>query len=564
VLAAGLVLRLLYIRAIRADALIRVLVVDAHFYDDWARRIVRGDWLGSEVFYQDPLYAYFLALCYKLFGSKPESVRVVQAFLDTGTLSLFYGIGALSFGSWAGLAAAGLAAFYGPLVYYTGLLDKTTFSIFIIALSLALFGLACRRGILWSALAGFGVGLAALVRGNMIIVALGLGARLCWSGTQVKDRLRRGLLFALGAACVIGTVTLRNVMVGKDLVLVSANAGLNFLIGNNSYSIGAYREPPFLHGIPESEFQESREYAERGTGRGLMKASEVSRFYFRQGLQFIRDQPGAWLGLAIRKIFLAANRLEIGETYSYDYFAERYGLLRWAFLDFRVIFALGLLGACVYLVRAGFHELHVFLLAYGLSLVLFFVTSRYRLPLLIPLVSFGAWYLVEELPKCLANKAWSWASWGLAIALLLLSGWIPAWVEQGVAKPTRATPHAIAGYIYCHELGDFNAGLRELETAKRIQSAAPGIDMHMAQCYERMGDTPQALTHYIAAIREDPSTHEAFNNLGVIYFTRRDYRSARDAFAAALRLKPGFPLYQRNVAQAQARLRELSGDDHGY
>jgi tetratricopeptide (TPR) repeat protein len=559
VLAAGLILRLLYIRAIRDDALSKVLAVDARFYDGWARSILRGDWLGREVFYQDPLYAYFLALCYKLFGAQADSARIVQAFLDTGTLGLLYGIGALSFGSWAGLAAAGLAACYGPLVYYTGLLDKTTFSIFLIALSLALFGLACRRGAFWSALAGVGAGLAALARGNMLIAALGLGAWLFWPGAQAKGRLRRGLLFALGASCVIGAVALRNSLVGKDLVLVSANAGLNFRIGNNPYSVGAYMEPPFLHGIPESEFPASKEYAERSVGLGPMKASAVSAFYLRQGLQFIQDQPGAWLRLAARKLFLAANGLEIGETYSYDYFAERYALLRWAFLDFRLLFALGLLGACVFWARAGLHELHVFLLAYGLSLIVFFVTSRYRLPLIIPLALFGAWYLAEYLPKCLAHKARSWTHLGLAVVLLLLSGWIPAWVEQRVVKPTRATPHAVAGYIYCQELGDCNAGLRELETAKRIHPGAPGIEIHMAQCCDKMGDTAQALLHYTAAIEADPSAHEAFNNLGVIYFTRQDYRQARDAFAAALRLKPGFPLYQSNVARAQAFLARGQG-----
>jgi tetratricopeptide (TPR) repeat protein len=439
-------------------------------------------------------------------------------------------------------------------VYYTGLLDKTTFSVFLIAMSLALFGLARRRGVLWSALAGVGVGLASLARGNMLIAALGLGVWLCWPGSQAKGRLKRGMIFALGASCVIGTVTLRNVLVGKDLVLVSANAGLNFLIGNNPYSVGIYMEPPFLHGIPESEFPESREYAERSTGRSPMKASEVSAFYLRQGLEFIRDQPGAWLRLAARKIFLAANRLEIAETYSYDYFTERYTLLRWACLDFRSLFALGLLGACVFWARAGLHELHVFLLTYGLSLVVFFMASRYRIPLAIPLALFGAWYLVEELPKSLASKARLWAHLGLAIVLLSLSGWIPAWVEQRVVKPTRATPHATAGYIYCHELQDINAGLRELETAKHIHPGAPGIEILMAQCCEKKGDTEQALSHYTAAIREDPAAHEAFNNLGVIYFTRRDYRLALDAFGAALRLKPDFPLYQRNVAQAQARL----------
>jgi tetratricopeptide (TPR) repeat protein len=290
-----------------------------------------------------------------------------------------------------------------------------------------------------------------------------------------------------------------------------------------------------------------------------MKASEVSAFYLGQGLQFIRDQPGAWLRLAARKIFLAANRLEIAETYSYDYFAERYAVLRWAFLDFRLLFALGLLGAGVFWARAGPHELHVFSLAYGLSLVVFFMASRYRLPLAIPLALFGAWYLVEVLPGCLARKSRAWTHAGAAGVLLLLSGWIPDWVEQRVVKPTRATPHAIAGFIYCQKLGEADAGLRELERARSIHPGVAGVDIHMAQCYITKGDTERAVSHYAAAVQEDPSAHEAYNNLGVIYFTRRDYRPALAAFTAALRLRPDNALYQRNVAQAQAGLARGQG-----
>jgi tetratricopeptide (TPR) repeat protein len=76
----------------------------------------------------------------------------------------------------------------------------------------------------------------------------------------------------------------------------------------------------------------------------------------------------------------------------------------------------------------------------------------------------------------------------------------------------------------------------------------------MAQCCEKKGDTAQALSHYLTAVQEDPSAHEAFNNLGVIYFTRQDYRLALEAFSAALRIKPGLTLYQSNVAQAQTHL----------
>ena len=135
-----------------------------------------------------------------------------------------------------------------------------------------------------------------------------------------------------------------------------------------------------------------------------MKASQVSSFYFRQGLRFVLEQPRQWLVLSARKIFLLANRWEIAETYGYYYFAEKYAVLRLAFIDFRFVFVLGMVGGVACWLAMGMTELHVFFLAYAGSLVMFFITSRYRLPLAIPLLIMGAWYLARELPAVLVAK----------------------------------------------------------------------------------------------------------------------------------------------------------------
>ena len=56
-----------------------VLLGDAHGYDEWARRLAAGDWIGTEVFYQAPLYPYFLGVVYAIFGRDLLIVRIVQA-----------------------------------------------------------------------------------------------------------------------------------------------------------------------------------------------------------------------------------------------------------------------------------------------------------------------------------------------------------------------------------------------------------------------------------------------------------------------------------------------------
>ena len=43
---------------------------DMYFYDDWARKILHGQLTDHLAFYGLPLYAYLLALIYKILGDK--------------------------------------------------------------------------------------------------------------------------------------------------------------------------------------------------------------------------------------------------------------------------------------------------------------------------------------------------------------------------------------------------------------------------------------------------------------------------------------------------------------
>ena len=68
-LCLAFLLRFLHIAAIyKSSPFFDVLPGDLGAYDRWAKRIVEQGWLGNEVFYQDPLYSYFLAVLYKVAG----------------------------------------------------------------------------------------------------------------------------------------------------------------------------------------------------------------------------------------------------------------------------------------------------------------------------------------------------------------------------------------------------------------------------------------------------------------------------------------------------------------
>ena len=56
---------------LRAAPFFGLTMGDAQSYHSWGLEILAGDWAGSEIFYQAPLYPYFLGAVYALFGSGP-------------------------------------------------------------------------------------------------------------------------------------------------------------------------------------------------------------------------------------------------------------------------------------------------------------------------------------------------------------------------------------------------------------------------------------------------------------------------------------------------------------
>lgn len=558
ILGGALIIRLLYSHAMGSDLFAHNLIIDAKFYDTWAQEILNGTWRGKDPFYQDPLYAYFLAGCYWIFGHDIGAIRNVQIFLDIGTLTLIYTVGTMLYHKRAGLIAAAIGALYGPMVYFTCILDKTTLTTFLIALGLAALIYACRTSIrIHFFSSGLVIGLAALARGNMLIAATGICFWLCIIDADIRPlatRIKNALAFSCGVLCLVSLVSIRNYWVSGDFVLLTSNAGLNFFIGNNARTSGNYLEPPFIHGIPEEEYSDSKITAEQIAGRKITKASEVSRFWWSQGLAFIASSPSRWAALILKKIFLIGNSFEIPETYSFYYFKNKYGPLQLAPFTFWVIFSLGIAGASRFR-SAQPNALHVYSVIYFLSLSMFFVTARYRFPLIIPLIVFSGWCLSEiyELLSAATFKAVLGYLLGI-VALALFSNWEPAWMSERVVKPGLSTPHTIAGFMF-RSMGKPGASIKELEIARKINPHEPNVYAYMADAYLELGQSDKALPLLLQAVRLNPAFHEALNNIGTIYYDQKNYSVALRAFQAALSIRPNDETYMKNYERARLRAR---------
>jgi len=108
---AALAARLLHLWFLRESPLFSHLLVDSVSFQARALDFLSGRWLPREgAFYQAPLYPFFLAGVYRLFGVSLLAARIAQALLGSGTAVLVYLIGRRSCGRATGVVAGLIAA----------------------------------------------------------------------------------------------------------------------------------------------------------------------------------------------------------------------------------------------------------------------------------------------------------------------------------------------------------------------------------------------------------------------------------------------------------------------
>jgi 4-amino-4-deoxy-L-arabinose transferase-like glycosyltransferase len=396
---AALALRLTHLRAVRP------LVIDQpgpEGMDRWlnvrvAEAIAGGDWLGGWAvpFDSSPAYSYVLAGLYRICGERWVGPVLIQLILGAVTPLLLYAVVRRVRGHAAGVVAALLAALYLPAIFYEGLLVK--FSLVPVMVALALYTLLrVREGrARWALAAGAVLGGLTLLRPNTILVAPILLGWAVWSA-PLPTACRRAALVVVGAALLLVPMAVRDHVAARR-GHAAALGGIHFYIGTNPHADGEY---VVLDGIrPDivGHVVDARREAERRLGHQLTPA-EVSHFWFQQGLAFIREHPGRYAMLQLRKLWFA---LEAGESGSFgdDFEALRPAspVLRMPLVTFGTVLPLGLIGLYTCL-RHGPLLMPLFVAGFLASLLPFFVAGRYRLPLAPAMIVLAAVGLADVEP----------------------------------------------------------------------------------------------------------------------------------------------------------------------
>jgi tetratricopeptide (TPR) repeat protein len=546
--ALGILLRIVYLVEIRKSPFFFAPFGDPEVFDTWSLSIAHGDFFSNGIFFKAPLYPYILAVFYKIFGHNLFIPRILNIFFDTGSLVLLFLIGRTLFNRTVGLISLGIGAVSGILIYFSGEVLGTSLAVLLSLASLYCLLVSGDRLLRWF-VSGILVSLAILVRPNFF---LSVPLIVLYIVIQRKPFIRRfsiGAVFLAGLAILISLTTIRNYVAGKDFVLVNYSGGVNFYIGNNAQSDGVSAVLPG-YGNDWDEYS----VAERETGRDL-KPSEVSRFWFRKGVQFIFRYPGKFFLLSVKKAWLVVNGKEISNNQNIYRYAHRSIILRpllfscgtrniYFSFSTSLVFSFCIAGMILSMRRReGLILPLLIIVSFALSIVIFFVSSRYRMvlfALVIPFSGYTVSYLFEKW-----KERWTF----MVGVFTLLPFLILCNVDPyGVSMENEA--------LECYNLGNVYMRTGELEKAKLHYNKGisenytfPRLHMNLGSVYFKEKNYCKAESEYLIEIGINPNDGRSYHNLSLVYEKQGRIEDAIRYEKKAISLLPRFFDAYRNVGR---------------
>ncbi|MEM7306913.1 MAG: glycosyltransferase family 39 protein [Planctomycetota bacterium] len=397
-------------------------VTDMHAFDAWGRAIADGDWLSRELpyplyvvhralaqehyrehpealaalgesgapseaamralwdrlafgdhFYQDPLYPYLLGTTYAL-GAGPRAVYVWQLLLGLLTVPLVVALGRRIHGETAGVFAGLLFVLSGPVLHYElTLLRATTLSFAGLGTALLLLRAADGERLARWAAAGVALGLCLWLKASFQVLALGT---LLWATVLLfphpRALVRCGAALLLGIAVGFSPVVARNLTVGTPALETASGGRMTFAVSNNA---GCSAENGFL--------------ATRGMA-GVLDEAPPGLLPVARATVDTHGGFGGWLALVGAKLAAVLRGRELANNTNFYFYRRHAPVLAALPITFFVLAPLAVLGLVVCAPRwrsAG--PLAAVAASHLAVLLLFYVYSRYRIPLATALVPFA-------------------------------------------------------------------------------------------------------------------------------------------------------------------------------
>lgn len=351
----------------------KALFVDIKSYDAYAVNIMNKGYFSISA-YHPPLYPSFLALVYRIFQHDFIPVYLVQCVLGTANTFLIYRIARNIGGEKLGVVSAAASLLYWPLTLYSGVLLAETLFLFVMLTGVHMY-LRGFENHKWTCFAACGLfmGLSTLTRSITLLLLFILPVVYIFfaRNREKRVRIRNSLLYAVVFCLVLSPWVLRNYRLYHKFIPVDTLGGVNLYIGNNDRANGFFvditSDP--LNDAGDNDYENDR----------ILKQAAV---------RYILSNPVKTVALTLWRAVLFIG-FDIGELdwviarYMKENFIFGLPLLKYIFQVSNIaFFIMALYGMSIFLKsKKGLLLLGFVLYFFGLT-SLFYIQSRYRLPVM--------------------------------------------------------------------------------------------------------------------------------------------------------------------------------------
>lgn len=550
VFLVAFLVRIVYVFAFRESVFFKVPMVDAQWHDAWGWGWAEGTWdMGGRAFFRAPLYPFFLSLVYRVLGHDLIAVRVVQAVLGAVTAAALAGCGWRIGGRRMALWAGGIAALYGPLIYFDAELLIPT--LLIALLSWALFFLLAPPSRSTCLISGLLLGLAVIARPTVLVV-LPVAFFFLWKRIRAAVGLPKGLIVGAVLLSLLpaAIVTVINAVEEKTFVFIASQGGVNFYAGNHGKASGRSIEIVELEPAQNSWadlVEASYQFPSEETGRTL-NSREVSAYWTRKALRWIASDPVGAFKLTAKKAYYVFNAYEAPNNR--DLYLDRpfpLNLLLWKTPIFAfpwgLVFPLAVMGIFVGLGTADrrhtFALLTGWLALYALILIPFFVCARFRMGLL-PTVILLAAFTVSHWRNALKGGP---LTAGIVTLILVNTAFFQARAENPSQELLKRGVVSLG-------VGRVSEARRDLEKAVELNPRSAKSAYALGEAYLLEGNNDFAKHMFVRSLNLGASNHRILSGIGQALLRLEAYDEAAVALDRLVKARPKDTEAWLNLGQA--------------
>jgi 4-amino-4-deoxy-L-arabinose transferase-like glycosyltransferase len=480
IFAFALIARLIFLDQISDSPSFLTPVIDSATYHKHARMLADRGEFSEKFFWQGFFYPFFLAGMYKLFGTSIYWAKLIQLLLGSALSAMVFLLGQKIFDRKTGIIAGIITALYGPLILFeTRLLATCWASIWAILLVILFIRTNETKGIKTLFALGLCGGLSIITRATFILffvagaawlVVIFSKASLPWA-----DMVKRVGVIVAGMLLVLVPVSSISLSITGNFSPLPQSGPLNLYIGNNPDTDRTLMIRPGM---------EWRELTRMPMVHGATSEKEDRSFFNRLFLEYVASDPLGYLsGLGLKTVqFLSSRELPRNiDPYTYRAYSGFYSILTWKKGNFGFPFGLLLALAIIALYRhrdAFPIPIWLFLTLYPLAIILVFVASRYRTPV-IPVMAIPAAASIKELGTKIISRRWKSLTITLIIICLLA-------YSSGSAGPFVVEKFNYRTELYCSVAFELYHQNRLDEAVSYLQRTL-NIDPHNCKANRYMG-----------------------------------------------------------------------------